>query len=82
MEEKCCCGVDAILSVDARGQLVLPKEIRTKLDIQPGDKLAAITRHSGGKPCCLLLIKADEFSELANEIVSPILKNMTVAGGN
>ena len=41
-ETSSCCKIEAIVSVDDRGQMVLPKEIRDKAKIRPGDKLAAI----------------------------------------
>ena len=34
-----CCCVDAMVSVDERGQMVLPKETREKAGIKAGDKL-------------------------------------------
>ena len=34
-----CCKVEAITSVDERGQMVLPKEIRNKAKIRPGEKI-------------------------------------------
>ena len=35
-----CCKVEALVSVDERGQMVLPKEVRDKANIKSGDKLA------------------------------------------
>ena len=36
------CRVDSLVSVDDRGQMVLPKELRDKAGIKGGDKLAVI----------------------------------------
>ena len=33
-----CCKVESIVSVDERGQMVLPKEIRERAKIGAGDK--------------------------------------------
>ena len=38
-----CCRVEVVVSIDERGQMVLPKEIRQRADIHPGDKLALIS---------------------------------------
>ena len=38
-----CCKVEALLSVDDRGQMVLPKDLRQKAGINPGDKLAVVS---------------------------------------
>jgi AbrB family looped-hinge helix DNA binding protein len=35
--------VESIVSVDERGQMVLPKDIREKAKIRPGDKLAVVS---------------------------------------
>jgi len=61
--------VDAIVSLDERGQMVLPKEIRAKLGVRPGDKLAVVTMERNGKVCCLHLFKADELSGEARNLV-------------
>lgn len=68
-----CYNVDAIVSVDDRGQMVLPKEMRKAMGIAPGDKLALISRKKDGRICCLLLIKADELAEQVKGVVGPML---------
>ena len=40
--------VEAVVGVDERGQMVLPKELREKIGIRAGDKLAIITRKRPG----------------------------------
>lgn len=35
-----CCKVESVISIDERGQMVLPKETREKANIYAGDKLA------------------------------------------
>jgi len=37
-----CCSVESVVSVDSRGQMVLPKDIREKANISAGDKLAVV----------------------------------------
>jgi AbrB family looped-hinge helix DNA binding protein len=48
-----CCGVEAVVTVDARGQVVLPKELREAAGIAAGDKLAVVSLKSGERLCCL-----------------------------
>ena len=43
MAEGCCCKVESVISVDDRGQMVLPKEVREKAGINAGDKLAVVS---------------------------------------
>jgi len=57
-----CCKVESLISVDERGQMVLPKDLREKADIKPGDKLAVISWEKDGATCCFTLIKADSLA--------------------
>ena len=68
-----CCSVDAIISIDARGQIVLPKDLREKADINANDKFAVISWKSDEKVCCISLIKADEFADTAKNILGPMI---------
>ena len=71
-----CCKVEALISVDERGQMVLPKEMRDKADIQAGDKLALVSWEKEGKVCCFVLIKAGEFGEMVKGLLGPLMKEM------
>jgi antitoxin PrlF len=54
-----CCEVVAVVRVDERGQMVLPKDVRDRMGLSAGDKLALTTIESKGEICCLVLVKAD-----------------------
>ena len=54
-----CCEVAAVVRVDERGQMVLPKDIRERMGLAAGDKLALTAIGSGNRICCLVLVKAD-----------------------
>jgi AbrB family looped-hinge helix DNA binding protein len=71
-----CCKVEALVSVDERGQMVLPKEIRDKADIHTGDKLALVSWEKDGKVCCLTLIKADAFGDMVKGLLGPMMKEV------
>lgn len=71
-----CCKVESIISVDDRGQTVLPKEIREKANIRAGDKLATLSWEKDGKICCISLIKVEEFSEMVKDLLGPMMKEM------
>jgi antitoxin PrlF len=62
--------VESIVTVDERGQMVLPKDIREKAGIKAGDKLAIVTLQKNGKVCCIHLMKADELAGKARELVT------------
>jgi antitoxin PrlF len=82
--EPCCapdaglgaCRVESILSIDERGQMVLPKETRQKAGIRAGDKLALISWEKDGKICCMVLIKADEFAGMVKCALGPLMKGI------
>jgi AbrB family looped-hinge helix DNA binding protein len=65
--------VEAVLSVDDRGQMVLPKDVREKAGIRTGDKLALISWEREGRICCLALMKADSLSGMVKGILGPLL---------
>jgi antitoxin PrlF len=75
-EKMSCCKVEALISVDERGQMVLPKEIRDKADIHTGDKLALVSWEKDGKVCCFTLIKADEFGDMVKGLLGPMMKEV------
>jgi antitoxin PrlF len=68
------CKVEAVLSVDERGQMVLPKDVREKAGIKTGDKLALISWSRGGDVCCLALMKADNLSGMIKEVLGPLMQ--------
>jgi len=71
-----CCKVESLISVDERGQMVLPKEIRDKANIQAGDKLALISWEKGGRVCCFSLIKVEELTEMVKGMLGPVMKEI------
>ena len=71
-----CCKVESVISIDDRGQMVLPKEIRDKAHIRAGDKLAVISWEKDGEVCCISLIKAEDFTEMVKGLLGPIMKDV------
>ncbi len=63
-------SVEAIVSIDERGQLVLPKSIRQRMGIVAGDRLALVTMEKNGRVCCLNLFKASHLADQARIIVT------------
>jgi AbrB family looped-hinge helix DNA binding protein len=68
--------VDAVVNIDARGQMVLPKEIRDRFGLKSEDKLAVVTWVRGGKACCLTLLKVDELADAVRKTYGPVLKDI------
>ncbi len=76
-KNKGCCSVESVVSVDERGQMVLPKDIRDKAGIKPGDKLTLVTMEKDGKICCITLIKAEEFAGMVAGLIVPVMKDLS-----
>ncbi|MBM4275426.1 MAG: AbrB/MazE/SpoVT family DNA-binding domain-containing protein [Deltaproteobacteria bacterium] len=64
--------VESIITIDGRGQMVLPKEIRDQAGILAGDKLAVVTWSKGDKVCCISLIKAEELAEMVKGLLGTL----------
>ncbi len=71
-----CCKVESIVSVDNRGQMVLPKEIREKAQIHAGDKLAIVSWEKNGEICCISLIKVDDLTTMVKDLLGPVVKEI------
>jgi antitoxin PrlF len=71
-----CCSVEALVTVDERGQMVLPKELRAKAGIKAGDKFAVVTWQKDGEVCCIALVKAGNLEPMMKGILGPIMKDI------
>jgi len=69
------CKVEAVLSVDERGQMVLPKDVREKAGINNGSKLALISWEKEGSICCLALIKVETLNGMVKDVLDPLMKD-------
>ncbi len=74
MENKECCKIDAIVSMDAKGQIVLPKDLRERACLKPNEKLALIGFERDGDLCCILMVKADTLGSTVKKALGPMLK--------
>jgi antitoxin PrlF len=79
-----CCGpdaldgfqVEAVVSVDERGQMVLPKEVREKAGIRAGDKVAVVCLRKQGAVCCTLLIRAEAVADMVKGTLGPYMNEL------
>jgi AbrB family looped-hinge helix DNA binding protein len=78
-KEGSICKVESIISIDERGQMVLPKELRDKANIRAGDKLALVSWDKGGEICCLYLIKTEHLAEQVKGFLGPMMKEMATS---
>ena len=65
-----CCSIEAVVSVDERGQLVLPKDLRTRAGIEAGQRMALVSyRGTDGSICCITLLKAEALSGAVRSVI-------------
>ncbi|MCX5914121.1 MAG: HgcAB-associated protein [Deltaproteobacteria bacterium] len=76
-KDSTCCKVESLISVDERGQMVLPKDLREKAQIRPGDKLAVISWEKDGATCCFTLIKADSLAGGIRDFLGPMMQDLS-----
>ena len=70
------CKVESIISIDERGQMVLPKDLRAKIGIKAGDKLAVTSWEKDGEVCCITLMKVDSLVDMVKDKLGPIMKEI------
>jgi antitoxin PrlF len=68
------CKVEAVLSIDERGQMLIPKDVREKAGINTGNKLALISWEKDGSICCLALIKVEALSGMVKDVLDPLMQ--------
>jgi AbrB family looped-hinge helix DNA binding protein len=72
----CQVQVEAMVTVDEKGQMVLPKTIREKAGIQAGDKLVLIGWEKDGQMCCITMVKADSLAGMVKGMLGPMMKDI------
>ncbi len=70
------CKIDALVTIDGRGQSVLPNDLRKRTVIEPGDKLAVISWERGDEVCRITLMKAEYFAGSVRDMLGPIIKDI------
>jgi AbrB family looped-hinge helix DNA binding protein len=69
-----CCKVESIINIDERGQMVLPKELREKSNIHPGNKLAVVCWEKEEEVYGLSLIKVEELTGMVKDLLGPMME--------
>jgi antitoxin PrlF len=73
MTNRECCKINAVVNMDAKGQLVLPKDLRERAKLKPNDKLAVIGFERDNEVCCIVMVKADTLNSTVKNMLGPIL---------
>jgi antitoxin PrlF len=68
--------LESLVSVDERGQMVLPKDVRERAGIRPGEKLALIMAGSDSVCNCLALVKVKDLTGMIKELLGPLANDI------
>ena len=71
------CRIDAVVTMDAKGQIVLPKDLREKANIKSNEKLALVACEKNGEVCCITIVKAERLVGAVTKTLGPLLKSLT-----
>ncbi|MFX1296236.1 MAG: HgcAB-associated protein HgcC [Promethearchaeota archaeon] len=71
-----CCKIESVITIDSKGQLLLPKEVRESVNLKAGDKLVVVNMTGSNDSCCILLIKAENFGDLVKNYLGPMMDNI------
>ena len=71
-----CCKVESVVTIDDRGQMILPKDLREKVGLVAGDKLVIATSMKNGKLGFLMMFRADDFGDMVKGFVGPVMRTV------
>ena len=63
--------------MDAKGQIVLPKNLREKANIKSTDKIAVVACEKNSEVCCIMLIKAEKLTGAITKTLGPLIRGVT-----
>jgi AbrB family looped-hinge helix DNA binding protein len=69
-----CCQVESVVSIDEA--MVLPKEIREKVNIKAGDKLALVRWNNTNDIDFIALVKIEDLNKMVQQMLGPALKEI------
>ncbi len=73
------CRLEGLIGVDERGQMVLPKELRDRIGLRAGEKLALVSWERDSDVCCLVLMRAEGLAEMVRESLEPLFSSREMA---
>ena len=62
--------IESIVTVDLKGQIVLPKNLRERAGFKPNDKLALVSFEKEGEVCCVIMLKAKKLDKAVTKALS------------
>lgn len=69
-------GVEAVVTVDSKGQIVLPKGLRERAGFKLNEKIGLISLEKEGVVYCIIMIKAESLGNAITETLSQITQGL------
>ena len=70
------CRIDSVVTMNSKGQIVLPKSLREKSGFKPNGKIALMTFEKGGEICCILMINAEKLGDPVIKALGPMIEDI------
>lgn len=74
LDNQKCCKVEAVVTIDSKGQIVLPKDLRKRAELNSGDKLAIVAFESEARVCCFVMVKAEALGSTVKNMLGTIFQ--------
>lgn len=68
--------MESVVSVDNRGQMLLPKDVREKAGIRVGDKFAVVSWEKQGRVRCISLVKVEDMTAMMRDMLGPMMNGI------
>jgi AbrB family looped-hinge helix DNA binding protein len=74
LDKKECCKIEAVVTMDVKGQIVLPKDLRERAGLNSGDKLAIVAFERDGAVCCFVMVRAETLGGTVKNMLGTIFE--------
>ena len=75
-DEVSCCHVEGVVTIDAKGQIVLPKSLRKEMELKEKDKLIVVSMKDKGKITSISLIKSKAMDNMVKIMLKPVMETI------
>ena len=75
LENKECCKIEAVVTMDSKGQIVLPKDLRERARLNSGDKLAIVALERENAVCCFVMVKTEALGGTVKDMLGTLFEN-------
>lgn len=68
-------NIVAVITIDSKGQMVLPKDLREKAGFKPNDRITLVSFEKEGEIYCILMISAEKLGNAVSKTLISMLKD-------